>query len=177
MKKRNKGSSQPAHTAVSPRGPMFLLRDYKFLGVVLLLAIPLGIIEASRNDLPRSNGEVPPEWLLDANKNLPQTLVELYPQRSQGYLLRSFQAGMCWDNGYQMEVCEQFPYKDLRDVRAALQVAIDLGGAKDQEELFHFYAFTLAKFGESPEVVDQAVALWRKHFPHSRKPDPRTLVN
>jgi hypothetical protein len=175
FKKRQR--TLPADQAVSPDGSLVprWLREYRFLAVILALALPLGIYEAFSADLPQSNSDVPAEWLLDSRRNLAQTLVELYPDRSQGYLLRAYQAGMCWDRGFQPEVCAAFSYHDLRDVRTALQEAIEHGGAADQEQLFHFYAFTLAQFDEPPEVLDEAVRLWRKHYPYSTKPDPRDL--
>jgi hypothetical protein len=87
--------------------------------------------------------------------------------------MRGYQAGMCWDAGFRLPVCQSFEHKGLEDVRDALQAAIDRRGASDQEELFHFYAFILVKLNEDRDQVDAAVELWRKHFPHSNKPDPR----
>ncbi len=154
--------------------PKFL-REIRFLAIILGLSGVLGLIEVTHPQLPRSAADVQYEWLMDSQRNLAQTLIDVYPNRSQGYLLRAFQAGMCWEDAFEPEVCEIFENRDLRDVRAALEMAISKGGAVDQEPLYHFYALVLKQLNEPPEVVDAAVARWRSDFPHSRKPDPRDL--
>ena len=41
------------------------------------------------------------------------------------------------------------------------------------ESFLHTYASLLIYLGESREEIDRVADLWRKHFPHSRNPDPR----
>jgi hypothetical protein len=110
---------------------------------------------------------------LGEQHNLVKTLLELYPERSHGHFLQSYQAAMCWENQFQPAVCKAYPNKDLRDVRVALEAALQRAGDFDQEKLFHFYAFILDRLNETPEVVDQAVRTWRQHYPYSTLPDPR----
>lgn len=158
-----------------PKALAQAIRDYRFMAVALALTLPLGILEATRTDLPGSSAEVPPEWLLNDQNDLPKTLVELYPGRSYGHFLRAYQAGMCWDQAFAPAVCQRFTHRDLRDVQDALQQAIQRGGASDQEKLYHFYAHVLVQRGESPEQIEQAIQLWHKHYPYSSLPDPRRL--
>lgn len=40
------------------------------------------------------------------------------------------------------------------------------------EGLLHNYAVVLVELDAPREQIDQAIALWRKHFPHSKNPDP-----
>jgi hypothetical protein len=152
------------------------LREFRFLAVILGAGVLLAFYESSRDDLPKTIAQVPAEWLMNDRVNMARTLTELYPERSYGHFLRSYQAAMCWDQGFAPPVCDAFPYKDLRDVRRALDDAIARGGAAEQEELFHFYAFMLARSNEPPEVIDEAVRQWRRHYPHSKKPDPRQVA-
>lgn len=182
-----RGSAQPVSTdpperaaraskAVASRSWRQRLKEFRFLACILGAGLALALYESSRKDLPKTIAAVPADWLMDERVNMARTLTELYPERSYGYFLRGYQAAMCWDQGFAPPVCEAFPYKDLRDVRSALDNAIARGGAAEQEELFHFYAFMLARSHERPEVVDEAVRQWRRHYPHSKKPDPRQLA-
>ncbi len=134
----------------------------------------MGLYEMSRNDLPKSSADVPPEWLMDDQVNLSKTLLELYPRRSLGYFLRGYQAGMCFDMGYQPLVCDSFKHKNPRDAQEAVEAAIALGGLRNQEELFHFYSVILVRNGEDREKVEEAIHQWRRHHPYSNKrADPR----
>ena len=158
------------------RRPAFSdIRQFRLLAIILGASILLGSYEANRSDLPQSSAEVNPDWLLDERINMAKTILELYPNRSHGYLLKAYQAGMCWEREFRPAVCWSFAYRDLRDVRAALEEALERGGDYDQEGLFHFYAFILTQLQESPESIDQAVAAWRKHYPYSKKSDPRAV--
>ena len=40
------------------------------------------------------------------------------------------------------------------------------------EGLLHNYAVVLVELDAPREQIDHAIALWRKHFPHSKNPDP-----
>ncbi len=155
--------------------PMKLIKEFRLLGIIVGCGALLGFYEVQRSDLPSVPTDVPPQMMLDSQFNLAKTMLELYPDRSYGYFLKSYQAGMCWERGYQPEVCEEFAFRDLRDVKSALLEAIERGGNYDQEGLFHFYALILVRLNEPPEVVDEAVRTWRRHYPYSNKPDPRTL--
>lgn len=185
MKKRNRGSrpsrrpSRDTTTVPTDSGlhhwrEFRWLREYRFLAVILALSLPLGLYESIRGDLPTSNAEVRREWLFDTRVDLASTLVELYPNRSLGHFFRGYQASMCWDTGFDHEVCQQFANKDPRDIRIALEEAIR-HGATNEEELLHFYAFVLVQLGESPEIIDDAVRRWRTNYPYSTKPDPRQM--
>jgi len=44
------------------------------------------------------------------------------------------------------------------------------------ESLLHNYALLLIHLREPRPEVDRAAELWRKHFPHSKNPDPRRFV-
>jgi len=151
------------------------LKDFWLLAVIMVSSVGLGIYETWRSDLPAAPTDFPPQTMLDQRLNLAKTMLELYPERSYGHFLKSYQAGMCWERGYQPEVCRDFAFRDLRDVKAALLDAIERGGNYDQEGLFHFYAFILVQLNEPQEVIDEAVRTWRRHYPYSNKPDPRTM--
>ena len=152
---------------------IYVWRDFRFLIVIVIGWGIIGLYEVSRSDLPERGGSVQQEWLLNDEVNLAKTLLEVYPNRSLGHFMRSYQAGMCWEAGYRLPVCDSFEHKGLEDVRDALEAAIERGGAGDQEELYHFYAFILVKLNESPEKIEAAVERWRRHFPYSQRPDPR----
>lgn len=168
MNATNKGSEH------RPVGWLGRFRDFRFLVVILGAWAALGLYEMKRTDLPKSSADVPPEWLLDDQVNLSKTLLELYPQRSLGHFLRGYQAGMCFDTGYRLPVCNSFKNKDPRDAQEAVEKAIELGGLRNQEELFHFYSVILVRNGEDPEKVNEAIEQWRRHHPYSNKrADPR----
>lgn len=183
MKKPKRGSetsqavtTKRATVTASPsesRGWLKQLRDFRLLAIILGASCALGAYEALREDLPPTAAEVDPNWLLGEQHNLVKTLLELYPERSHGHFLQSYQAAMCWENQFQPTVCRAFPHQDLRDVQAALEAALQRAGDFDQEKLFHFYAFILDRLNEPPEVVDEAVRNWRRHYPYSTLPDPR----
>ena len=40
------------------------------------------------------------------------------------------------------------------------------------EGLLHRYTRVLIRLGAPPNEIQRAVALWRKHYPHSRNPSP-----
>lgn len=149
------------------------VRDFRLLAIILGGSCLLAAYEKSRDNLPKNVSDVDPTWLMEERYNLVTTLLDLYPERSHGYFVQSYQAAMCWENHFQPAICSQFQYRDLRDVRVALESALERGGAFDEEKLFHFYAFVLDRLGEPPEVVDKAVRNWRKHYPYSTLPDPR----
>lgn len=166
----------PAQRAAAKRSWRQRLKEFRFLAVILGASLALAFYESSHENLPKTIAEVSPDWLMDERVNMARTLTELYPERSYGHFLRGYQAAMCWDQRFAPPVCDSFPYKDLRDVRGALEEAIAHKGLADQEELYHFYAFILARTNESPEAVDQAIRQWRRHYPHSKKPDPRQMA-
>lgn len=172
LPKRNQSPSNPVQTQAAVPAWRKRLAEFRFLAVVLGASAALALYESSQDGLPRTIAEVPPTWLMDERRNMAQTLTELYPDRSYGYFLRSYQAAMCWDQQFTPPVCSAFAYKDLRDVRLALEEAIARGGSAEQEELFHFYAHILARSNEPPEVVNEAIGQWRRHYPRSKKPDP-----
>jgi hypothetical protein len=179
MKETNADSSDPASNPTSPNSAIRSLggglRQFRFLAVVLGIAIALGFYEYQREDLSKDISRVDPNWLLNERVNLANTLVELYPSRSHGHFLKGYQAHMCWSTEpkFSLPVCWSFPYQDLRDVKDAFEKAIQLKGNHNEEELYRFYAGVLSDLHESPEKIDEAIRNWRKHYPHSLKPDPR----
>ncbi len=176
MKKRNKGSEGPEHGDVSQeRGQRCSWLQYRFLAVVLTLAAPLAVVEVLAKNLPQSTSEVRPAWLLNEDKNLATTLVELYPGRAKGHIFRAYQAGMCFESNFQPPVCRQFPYQGMQDVRVEWEAAILNTGNRNDEDAFHNYAFLLYQLGEV-ERAEQVVKVWRANYPHSIKPHPRDLV-
>jgi hypothetical protein len=179
--KRPKRGSEPAGTKATPNSPRSkalsrwwqTVSDFRLLAIILGCSCLLAVYENSRDSLPKNVSDVDPAWFLNEQYNLVSTILDLYPERSQGYFLQSYQAAMCWENQFQPAICSQFHYRDLRDVRIALESALERRGPLDEERLFHFYAFVLDRLGEPPEVVDKAVKNWRKHYPYSTLPDPR----
>jgi outer membrane protein assembly factor BamD (BamD/ComL family) len=45
------------------------------------------------------------------------------------------------------------------------------------EGLLHNYAVVLVELDAPREEIDRAIALWKKHFPHSKNPDPLEYRN
>ncbi len=152
-------------------------RQFRFLATILGVSLALGIYESQREDLPKDITRVDPSWLLNERVNLAQTLTDLYPNRSHGYFLRGYQAHMCWSMTpkYSLPVCWGFPNQDLRDTQQALEKAIELKGDINEEELYRFYANVLLESNAPPDVIQEAIAQWRRNYPSSIKPDPRTL--
>ena len=61
---------------------------------------------------------------------------------------------------------------DVRAARRLFERAVDQHFYSN-EGLLHHHARLLVEGGAPQEEIDRAVALWMKHFPRSRNPDPR----
>ena len=150
------------------------LRLNRFVALIVAASCLLAVIERTKPGLPDSIFEVRKDWL-SSEINLAETLVQLYPSRTNGRMYRAYQASMCFESDYVNPICNQFEHRSLQDAREQWQLALQ-NGNKEQEEAIRNFALVLYQLGESEEAA-QVVNYWRMNYPHSKKPDPRDIAD
>ena len=98
-----------------------------------------------------------PEDLVRAQVEASQVVAARYPELPQHIYNRGLEAAR---------------NEDYQEARRLFEEALSAHFYTD-ESLLHTYASLLIYLGESQEEIDRVADLWRKHFPHSRNPDPR----
>ena len=76
----------------------------------------------------------------------------------------------------QPELLERFLaelHQRLARARAHYERALQ-GGLRSEENLHYNYALTLMRLRAEPELIDRAIADWRRNFPHSTYRDLAT---
>lgn len=126
-----------------------LLRRYRFLLIVYAPAIALGVCEAQRRFQPASEVQ-----LFDV-------LAELDPNSKQANFFKGYQA---------------IERNEPEQARKYFEKALAASDNDEADEpLLRYYALVLIGLGEERELIDAAVERWRRRFPRSVYPDPRTI--
>ena len=129
---------------------MSLFRRYRFLIILYGLA---AIRVAWEVTSPDPEGDRMPAGFRD-------TVSELYPDRAESL--------------YHWGRRALFVEGDLTKARRYFERALATG-YKTDESLLYDYAILLILIREQPAQIDAAAAAWRRNFPSSKRPDPRTL--
>ena len=126
-----------------------MLRQYRLLLIVLLVAAISLVAELSarKSSKPANNSA------------LPITLLNLYPESADTYYLVGMQHIISGDH---------------LKARFYLEKGIATGD-RTNEDLLYAYALLLTRLPGTTQEVDAAIALWKFHFPTSRRKDPRFL--
>ncbi len=122
-------------------------RHYLVLSTFAILGLVAGLHERVQ---PTDEAEL-------ENRRATGALIARYPQRPMHLYYRGLWA---------------LERQDDRVARGLFARAIE-SGFHSNEGLLHHYARLLVEAGAPQDEIDRAVALWQKHFPHSRNPDPR----
>ena len=126
---------------------MFRWRHYK---VLVLFTLVAGL--AAARDLIRA-----PEAMALAEAEASQALLIRFPERPENLYVRALYAVELQQFGQARQLFEQ---------------AMSQRWYTNEGFLYN-YALLLIRLGESEAEVDRAAELWRKHYPHSKNPDPR----
>ena len=123
---------------------------YRFLIFIVLLSLVAGVWEYTDPD-PDKNAE-PPSY--------PYVMLELYPDSTRNLYTRGMQS---------------YLNRDFPAARNWFEKALE-PGIKTDENLLYYYAVVLVHLNANGDEIDAAIAQWRRNFPHSSRPDPRTVV-
>ncbi|MDG2129813.1 MAG: hypothetical protein P8K08_17565 [Fuerstiella sp.] len=159
------------------------LRRYRMLfGVAVALCV-LGGFEAWQYktfpealtqsvDLPRSPGK--PNLYFEYN--LPGVLVELFPDEPESLFLRAVHLRLCAALAHQgpgHPFCIEYDNPEMNSVRSLHETAL-ARNPKTTENLYYNYTEVLIQSAASQTEIDAAADEWRRLFPLSKRPDPRT---
>ncbi len=122
-------------------------RIYRVLVVIAVLAISAAIHDRGQ----------PPSAVAGAQARATDILMTIYPELPKHLYYRGLSSLNAGD-----------PVNARRLFESALE-----GRLYSNEGLLHNYALVLIELGAPQEEIEQAIALWKKHFPHSRNPDPQ----
>ncbi|MEQ9406965.1 MAG: hypothetical protein RIK87_04535 [Fuerstiella sp.] len=159
------------------------LRRYRFLFGIYLVAGFVGSYEAWQyqripesltSSLDMNSGPGEPDLFLE--HDLPSVLYELYPERSEVLFIRAFQMKLCQEDRrawQQNSVCEQFHDTDLSTIREYFERALR-NKSKTDENLYFHYVEILMRLDAPQSEIDAAAREWKRLFPLSERPDPRT---
>ena len=159
------------------------IRRYRFLLLVYGLAVPFAAYELWAT---KKLAEPVTEFLNikagpgDADVlfqyDFPRFLAELYPERSETLFARGLQVQMCVGfrgEGKRIPICERLETVSLQEAQRHFKAAIDTGNRTVENVLYH-YAMFLNETGASEKEVAAALAEWKRHYPFSKRFDPRT---
>lgn len=148
----------------------FSLRSFRLLIVVGGVAIVVGSWEVSHRSTPAD--------LYLAPGNFSDTVNALYPNAAQSHYLRTRQILMCLQTyvelGYTSPQCERFLEHNPTEL-ARRHFESGMAGSKHIEELYYNYILFLQGVDASRTHVDAAYHEWKRKFPLSIRPDPRSI--
>lgn len=136
-------------------------RQFRFLFFIYVPALLIAIWEISDRVYPDGKFPDADAEREDFNYTFEYSLVtrQLYPDRPEA--------------DYYNGIDELFLRKNPQAARAHFERALSTG-VKTDERLLYYYAYALVQLDEDEAVIDEAVDNWRKNFPESNLPDPRS---
>jgi hypothetical protein len=160
------------------------LRRYRMLFGFFVVLCVLGGFEAwqyrkipeslTRSvEFPRSPGK--PNLYFEYN--LPGVLFELFPDEPESLFLRAVHLRHCAAQtlqGPRHPFCEEHENAEMNSVRRLHEIAL-ARNPKTTENLYYNYIEVLTQSAASPSEIDAAADEWRRQFPLSKRPDPRTI--
>ena len=121
-------------------------RHYRVLVVLAVLGICAALREYGQ----------PTSAVADAQTRAAGILVTLYPEHPKHLYYRGLSA---------------LNAGDRVNARKLFESAVE-GRLYSNEGLLHNYAVVLVELDAPRDEIERAIALWKKHFPHSQNPDP-----
>jgi hypothetical protein len=124
-------------------------------------------------DLPRSPGK--PNLYFEYD--LPGVLFELFPDEPETLFLRAVHLRLCTAQaqlGPRHPFCEEHEDPEMNSVRTLHEIAL-ARNPKTTENLYYNYVEVLIQSKASQSQIDAAADEWRRQFPLSKRPDPRTI--
>ena len=138
------------------RGP----RQFFFLIVVCGLGLIAAVLESGGR--PTSSGGLDAESVQQIyTLAYGDVLQQLYPDDPQSHYMRGARA--------------LFERNDAATARKHFETALAMG-VKTDENLLYYYAVSLIRTDADQAKVDEAIANWRRNFPHSGHPHPRDFA-
>jgi hypothetical protein len=128
---------------------ILLLRRYRLLLTVLIVTAVSLVVELSarKSSKPKDNSA------------LPIVMLNLYPESAETF----YTVGM-----------QHIISGDHQKARYYFEKGIATGD-RTNEDLLYAYALLLTRLPGTTQEIDDAIALWKFHFPTSRRTDPRVL--
>jgi hypothetical protein len=150
-------------------------REHRLLIAVYVAFAVLAFHESRAPGLGSIDAAQPPAWLLDPGRNIADVYAELYPERAASHYYRALQASLCTQVGpATSSECADFDLRSHREMRELLASAVATGNRSNERALYN-YAVILLYSGAPPAEVDAVVRRWRRDYPYSALPDPRSI--